>query len=301
MAARCPPFGLSASGAEDLGPSFDDSAERWLDVAHMRTDGEAGKGEGEAAAAAEAKPDFERAAARLGDAAQEMQLLVDLCDHVQASTNIGVRHANKARTVASVSAEARESFAAKRQRVSRAVDVLRAGAVRLRKHVGVRRRFAAGLRALRKRWLLSGLVPGGVIADVAPPGVADADGAAHAVTMADDGALRLLADDLQDGKVAEGGEGASGDLSVSRAHAALERCRTRAYASMLLRHIHAEREARVAAVARGEGGGAPAVAPDEVADLTDHGSVDLASLKTHAAFVQSMRDGLCPDVRPAVK
>ena len=227
---------------------------------------------------------FTTCLSKLAAAAQEMQLLVDLCDHVKATHSIGVRHAAKPRgqaRLASVSAEAAVNFGVKKKGAARAEEALRAGAERLKQRASVRSRFARGVRSLRRRWILRGLAVAGVVTDVAPPGATDADAPAHVVAMAEDGALRVASPDVDEDV------GNDDDDDVRCADVALERWHALSYASMLSRHVAYARKSLTDAAARGE---APdRLTPSHVRDLHSSGDLDVASFLVHQWFVHRLR------------
>ena len=230
---------------------------------------------------------FTTCLSKLAAAAQEMQLLVDLCDHVKATHSIGVRHAAKPRgqaRLASVSAEAAVNFGVKKKGAARAEEALRAGAERLKQRASVRSRFARGVRSLRRRWILRGLAVVGVVTDVAPPGATDADAPAHVVAMADDGALRVASPDVDEDV---GNDDDDDDDDVRCADVALERWHALSYASMLNRHVAYARKSLTDAAARGE---APdRLTPSHVRDLHSSGDLDVASFLVHQWFVHRLR------------
>ncbi|XRB05095.1 hypothetical protein NFJ02_22g50460 [Pycnococcus provasolii] len=229
---------------------------------------------------------FTTCLSKLAAAAQEMQLLVDLCDHVKATHSIGVRHAAKPRgqaRLASVSAEAAVNFGVKKKGAARAEEALRAGAERLKQRASVRSRFARGVRSLRRRWILRGLAVAGVVTDVAPPGATDADAPAHVVAMAEDGALRVASPDVDE----DVGNDDDDDDDVRCADVALERWHALSYASMLSRHVAYARKSLTDAAARGE---APdRLTPSHVRDLHSSGDLDVASFLVHQWFVHRLR------------
>jgi len=231
---------------------------------------------------------FTTCLSKLAAAAQEMQLLVDLCDHVKATHSIGVRHAAKPRgqaRLASVSAEAAVNFGVKKKGAARAEEALRAGAERLKQRASVRSRFARGVRSLRRRWILRGLAVAGVVTDVAPPGATDADAPAHVVAMADDGALRVASPDVDEDVGNDDDD--DDDDDVRCADVALERWHALSYASMLNRHVAYARKSLTDAAARGE---APdRLTPSHVRDLHSSGDLDVASFLVHQWFVHRLR------------